>query len=134
MSATNFALTNGPLAIPKLDERFTADKPELQKFMADPGFKLWQEALEEQAAARQEAERAQAAEDAAKAVSDEESLRSSGAAPDSKFFAGDAVPINDDLMDLDEELLENLRAAATDKRAFADLIGQQGIVKKQRQG
>ena len=68
MSATNFALTSGPLAIPKLDDRFTADKPELRKFMADPGFKLWQDALEEQAAARQEAEKIQATEAAAKAT------------------------------------------------------------------
>ena len=143
LSATNFAVTGGPLAIPKLDERFAVDQPDLQKWLADPCFKLWQEALEKQARDVQEAERAQAAKDAAKAATDGASTHAPISGSDAGAaggVVGDPPPVPDcefdAFMDLDEDLLADLRAAASssDKRAFAELIGQQGIVKKQRQG
>ena len=145
LSAVSFAVTGGPAAIPKLDERFAAEQPDLQKWLADPCFKLWQEALSKQAAAEEEARRTQAAEEAKKAsdAADALAANASGAGGGGLPAAGggaglaESDPLIDEtFMELDEELVENLRTAASssDKRALTDFLEQQGVGKKQRQG
>ena len=145
LSAVSFAVTGGHLAIPQFDERFAADQPDLQKWLADPCFKLWQEALDKQAREAEETRRAQEeTAAAAQAVKDAEL-----AAVPAADGAGTTLPAagagganlarpDPDLefMDLDDDTVDILRAAAValDKRALADFLGQQGVVKKQRQG